>query len=357
MAEKAFTIKDIASELGVSPTTVHKALYNKKGIGDETKQKILDYVDENNFRLNKAASALKRRPIKLAALLIEPVRSRRFFYADILNGVNDALSDIMPFNVELEKYYSPLNAGAQLEILEKLLEEKGNSIDGLLLVPAHESKLTPVLKRFAEKGVKVVTVNSDTETGSRHACVASDTRMSGRLAGELMCDLGITPNGQVLVIGGNRDMYNHQRTSRGFMTYMQEERPDVDILEIYDGQDAGGTERRLRKFLDLFEDIAGVYCNTSVNTLSMCKTVKDMGLSGKLSVIGSDVFEELMPYFEDKTLTASIYQNPTRQGYKGLQSLFELITGEAQVPERFEISTGIALRGNARSFLGVTGRE
>ena len=355
MAEKICTIKDIAAALGVSATTVHKVLYNKKGVGDETRQKILDYVGQNNFRLNKAASALKRKPIKLAALLIEPIRSRRFFYADILSGVEKALSDLMPFNVELVKYFSPLEGDAQVEILERFLEERGDETDGLLLVPAHESKLTEALGKIAEKGIKIVTVNSDTQAGSRHACVASDARMSGRLAGELLCDLGIERGAQVLLLGGNRDMVNHQRTSRSFLAYMQEERPDIDILEIYDSPDAGGVERKLRKFLELFEGAAGIYCNTSINTLSMCKIVREMGLGGKLPVIGSDVFTELIPYFEDRTLTAAIYQNPTQQGYQGLETLFELTTGGTRVPDRFEMRTGITFRSNAQSFLGGNG--
>lgn len=351
MAEKISSIKDIALKLGVSPTTVHKALHNKKGVGEETRQRILSYVGENNFRLNQAASALKRRPIKLAAVLIEPVRSRRFFYADILAGVENALSDLAPFNVELIKYYSPLKVEEQTAVLERVLSEAGESIDGLLLVPAHETKLADTLGRFAEKGIKIVTVNSDTAPGTRDACVAGNTKMSGRLAGELMCGLGIGEGRQVLLIGGDHNMYNHLRTSRNFLAYMQAERPDVDVLEIYDSHDVDGAERKLRQFLASFPNISGIYSNTSVNSLMLCRTVKELGLGGKLTVIGSDVFEEIIGYFEDKTLTASIFQNPIRQGYRGLQSLFQLITGEARVPERLEISTGIAFQSNARSFL------
>ena len=353
MPDRIVTIKDIASNLGISPTTVHKALYNKKGIGDATKQKVLAYVEENNFRLNQAASALKRHTIRLCALLIEPVRTRRYFYADILNGVEEALSNLSPFNVELVKYYSPLKEDEQLKVLNRILHEQGNSMDGLLIVPAHESGLNETLQKFVNSGIKIVTVNSDTNS-CRHACVAGDTKMSGRLAGELICDLGIPEKGQVLIVGGNRDMFNHQRSSRGFLEFMQEERPDVDVLEIYDSQDVDSVERKLRKFLESFGEISGIYCNTSTNTLMMCRAVKEMELGGNLSVIGSDVFEELIPYFEDRTLTAAIYQNPTLQGYKGLQSLYELATGETNIPDRFEISTGIAFRSNVKSFLGAT---
>ncbi len=346
------TIKDIALKLGVSPTTVHKALYNKKGISEQTRQEILDYAGKNNFKLNKAASALKRRPIKLAALLIEPVGFRRFFYADILSGVDFALNNLAPFNIEIKKYYSPLEANAQIAVLERIFAEVGDQIDGLLVVPSHARKLAAPMQKFTDKGVKVITVNSDVSERARHACVASNTFMSGKLAAELMCDIGIPVNGQVVLLGGNREMYNHQRTSKGFLRLMLEEEPTVDVLEIYDGYGDDTMERMLRKFLETFDDIAGVYSNTSSNTLTMCKVVRDMGLSEKITIIGSDVFDELMPFFEDRTLTALLYQNPTLQGYKGIHTLYDMITGVPNIPERYEISTGIVFRSNAESFLG-----
>jgi len=354
MDEGSFTIKDIAANLGVSPTTVHKALRNKKGIGDDTRERILTYVRENNFHLNKVASALKRRPIKLAALLIEPVRSRRFFYADILSGVTNAMEELAPFNVSLETYFSPLKAERQLEILGDIFKDRANVIDGLLIIPAHETMLSDMLRQFIQKDIKVVTVNSDTKPGSRHACVASDTAMSGRLAGELMCTLGIGQGKKLLMMAGNRDMHNHQRTSRNFLAYINDERPDVDVLEIYGGNDEEDALRRLRQFLDVFSDIAGIYCNTSVDTLGMCRMLKEMGMAGRMPVIGSDVFEELIPYFDERVITASIFQKPWTQGYQGINSLYNLITGETEIKQRIELSTGIAFRSNASSFLGIT---
>lgn len=354
MQDKIVTIKDIAESLGVSLTTVHKAIYNKKGISEKTRQEILAYIEKNDFRLNKVASALKRRPIRLAALLVEPVGTRRFFYADVLQGVEDALVDLAPFNVELTKYYSTFDGKYQNKILESIYKDQGDSIDGLLLVPTHDTLLNDNIRLFTEKGIKVVTVNSDTDHSTRHACVASDTLMSGRLAAELLCDLKVPSGGQVLLLGGNRDMYNHQRTALGFLSFMQEEAPQVDILELYDNQSADNFERKLYKYLESFSDIAGIYSNTSANSLVMCQAVCSLGLSGKLSVVGSDVFPELIPYFENRTLTALIYQNPTKQGYKGLQSLYYLISGEQPVQERFELSTGIAFRSNAASFLHHT---
>ena len=54
------TIKEIAAEAGVSTGTVHRALYGKKGLSEQTRQQILDLCARRGYRANSAASALKR---------------------------------------------------------------------------------------------------------------------------------------------------------------------------------------------------------------------------------------------------------------------------------------------------------
>ena len=42
------TITDVAEALGISKTTVSRAISGKGRIGDETRQKVLDFIETNN---------------------------------------------------------------------------------------------------------------------------------------------------------------------------------------------------------------------------------------------------------------------------------------------------------------------
>ena len=55
--EHRVTIKEIAAEAGVSTGTVHRALYGKKGLSEQTRQQILDLCARRGYRANSAASA------------------------------------------------------------------------------------------------------------------------------------------------------------------------------------------------------------------------------------------------------------------------------------------------------------
>ena len=60
MPESKITIDDIARELGISKTTVSRAISGKGRVGDETRARVLAYIDEHNYKPNMMARALAK---------------------------------------------------------------------------------------------------------------------------------------------------------------------------------------------------------------------------------------------------------------------------------------------------------
>ncbi|MBD5457904.1 MAG: LacI family transcriptional regulator [Lachnospiraceae bacterium] len=56
--DKNLTINDIADELGVSKTTVSRAISGKGRIGEETRNRVLQYIEEHNYTPNVIAKGL-----------------------------------------------------------------------------------------------------------------------------------------------------------------------------------------------------------------------------------------------------------------------------------------------------------
>jgi DNA-binding LacI/PurR family transcriptional regulator len=57
-ASKNITIGDIAEELGLSKTTISRAISGKGRIGTDTIQKVQDYIKEHNYKPNVIAKGL-----------------------------------------------------------------------------------------------------------------------------------------------------------------------------------------------------------------------------------------------------------------------------------------------------------
>ena len=58
MEERNLTIGDIAQELGVSKTTVSRAISGKGRIGEQTRKRVLEYIEERHYSPNVVAKGL-----------------------------------------------------------------------------------------------------------------------------------------------------------------------------------------------------------------------------------------------------------------------------------------------------------
>lgn len=349
--KKTVTFKDIAAALNVSVVTVHKAVHNKKGISQGTRERILEYIKQNDYKINKAAAALKRHPVVLVTALIDCRDENRYFYPDILYGVRQAKEELSAFNTEVLEYFFPLSVPAQREVLEEILIKHGDSISGILTSITDEYRLNDIIKQYTDKGITVVTVNNDAIESSRDANISSDGLMAGNVAAELICSYCGNKQGQFLLLAGNQELRNHQENVRGFINTVKEMKPDANIISCHEFSNSERLEKQIKKYLSVFDDIIGIYCNNARNTLTMCKAVRDSGKSPDIVLIGSDVYSELIPFFRDFTLNASIYQYPKEQGYKGLWTLYNIVTGEEKIKSNIKLNIGIAVRSNAESYL------
>ena len=71
--KQTVTLKQIANEIGVSISTVSKALRNSVEIGAETKLKIKAYAKLYNYRPNNIALSLKNRKTNTIGVIIPEI--------------------------------------------------------------------------------------------------------------------------------------------------------------------------------------------------------------------------------------------------------------------------------------------
>ena len=67
------TIDDIARDLGVSKTTISRAISGKGRIGAETRTRVLEYIEKCNYRPSAAAKGLAESRTYNVALVLPKV--------------------------------------------------------------------------------------------------------------------------------------------------------------------------------------------------------------------------------------------------------------------------------------------
>lgn len=128
---KDTTLKQIATQLGVSITTVSKALKNYPDVSEKTKKKIVDLAYKLNYTPNTFAVNLRTRESKTIGLIVPTVDYN--FFSKVFEGV---LAE-----AEKRKYLVIiLRSNEKLEIEKKQIELLLNKrVDGILMSLSNET--------------------------------------------------------------------------------------------------------------------------------------------------------------------------------------------------------------------------
>ena len=81
---------DLARELGVSMTTVSRALSDHHSIGAATKQRVLKLAKKLNYQPNHVASALRRGQSRLLGVVVPYIEGK--FFPSVIQGIEQAAS-------------------------------------------------------------------------------------------------------------------------------------------------------------------------------------------------------------------------------------------------------------------------
>ena len=92
--KKIYTIEDIARELGVSKTTVSRAISGKGRISQATRDRVRAFIKEHDYRPNVVAKGLAQRKTYNIALLMpkDYVATEFLFFKDCMNGICEMAS-------------------------------------------------------------------------------------------------------------------------------------------------------------------------------------------------------------------------------------------------------------------------
>ena len=81
------TIKDIAKQLKISPSTVSRALSDHPDINAGTKKKVKALAAKLHYHPNSMAQNLKRRSSNIIGVIVPQVK--HYFFAAIMAGITD----------------------------------------------------------------------------------------------------------------------------------------------------------------------------------------------------------------------------------------------------------------------------
>lgn len=165
MDHKRPTIKDIASALKLSPSTVSKALRNHPNIGVVTKERVKKLAEQLHFVPNQTAIRFKQQKSFTLGILIPSMLDH--FYVAAVEGFEKFAYD-NGYNVLIGQSHESLQR--EKELLQTM---QSNRVDGLIIAISRETVDTSHINEFVHQGTPIVyfmrkPINED------YHCVCSD---------------------------------------------------------------------------------------------------------------------------------------------------------------------------------------
>lgn len=312
-------LKDIADRLQISPGTVSKALSGKKGISDSLRDRISTTAREMGYHVNRTAQCLARKTLRIG--ITYPTAWSQY-YDQLICGMRTALRSLRDYNAV--GIFSPFGDIYALNDLSDVVHAFiGQKVDAVILCPGAITHCDALLLELKEQNIPVFLVGNDFSAQLRTACIRVNATLAGALAGELMNYF--TPSGAgILAFLGDKSILEHTQKLDGFQRELEDGRRLLACYETRD--DTQLAKHLLRKAICEYPDIHGIYVATG-NSIPICEALQEYnGKFNHVKLIATDLFDEMMPYVQNRQIRAVIFQDPEMQGQRAVLHCYEYLT-------------------------------
>ena len=263
-----------------------------------------------------------------------PIISKGFqhqFWQAVRSGAEKAATD---FNVEIT-FEGPENESQvdkQIEMLQTAIDKKPAAI----CFAALDSKAAiPLLEKAKAANIPVIGFDSGVDSDIPVTTAATDNLAAAAMAADKMAE-AIGGSGEVGVVV-------HDQTSRtgidrrdGFVNQMKAKYPNITIVDIqYGGGDQLKSTDLAKAMIQAHPNIKGFFGANEGSAIGVLNAVKELGMEGKIAVIGYDSGKAQIDAVSSGVMTGSITQDPIGIGYKCVEAAVKAIKGE-QLPKMID---------------------
>lgn len=162
------TIKDIAKALGLSTSTVSRALRDTHEISVATKKMVLDYAKEIGYQPNPIALSLKERRSKSIGVVVSEVANS--YFSQAINGIESIAYD-RGYHVIISQTHESYDR----EVVN-VQHLASRSVDGLLVSLSSQTNDISHLKQLHDKGLPMVFFDRVAEEINTHKVIANNEK-------------------------------------------------------------------------------------------------------------------------------------------------------------------------------------
>lgn len=344
------TLKEIARECNVSPTTISNILNGKPKVSEETRQRVMEAVDRMGYRPNYIAQGLRNQRTRTIGIVAEDIA--QFTTPGIVEGIMNRCEEkgyrTIVKNLRLYARWSDSwfhNESGYHSILDPTMKElQSLLVDGIIYIAGHARVIDCFPEGFQIPAVMAYAFARNPQIPS----VAIDDRRSSYEIVKYLISKG---HKNIGVIGGKENNFHTKERLLGYQKALFESRILYNPLLVrYAGWDKESAYREAKELMK--EDITAVFCMADRMAGGVYCLLAERGLRAgvDIAVAGFDN-QEIAEYFVPGLTTMAL---PLEEiGHMSADLLLNRIEGmaeEGQVQNRYLIPCTFIERQSVHSI-------
>jgi len=260
-----------------------------------------------------------------------PKSTSATFYLFLVKGAKDRAKEL-GYTIDYQGPANEADINQQVDLVRNITAKKPA---GILLAALDSKALIPSVEGAIKAGVPVVMVDSGIDSDAPYGSITCDNYKGGYDAGIQMAKI-LNGKGIVANLGIQAGSVSAQR-SVGFNDAIAKY-PGMKVLPIqWTNADAANSMNIATDLLTGNPNLAGFFSACAPTAVGIAQAVKARGVDKKVKIITFDPSPEILPMFENGTISAIIAQDPYQMGYEGVGVIDKVIKGQKIDKKKIEL--------------------
>jgi simple sugar transport system substrate-binding protein len=197
-------------------------------------------------------------------------------------------------------YGGSVEGADQAAYVESLLAEDW---DAICVTPFDTQAMEPVLEKARDKGIIVVTHEAANMENIDYDVEALDNIFVGEL---MMKNIGekVGGKGEYIQLVGSLTSQTHMEWTGGAEAYQKDNFPDMTLYGKYEtADDQEEAYNQVKEALTANPNIVAIQGSASTDVAGAARAVEELGLAGKVTIVGFSLWSVSGQYVEDGVMT------------------------------------------------------
>ena len=339
MAEKRITIKDIAKQLGVTASTVSRALAGNTRIAASTRKRVVETATAMGYEPNIIASSLRKGKSDIIGMIVPGIN--RSYFSKVISGVEEILNPA-GFNLIISQTHESFaNEKRAIQVLLR------NRVGGIIMSLSVQTTEFDHLKDVGKQGVPLIQFDRICKDigGTK---IVNDNYMGAYLAVKHLLKSGYQ---KIAHFSGSLRLNVYLERLKGYKSALEESGIEYDETLVFENSITREVGRVNIEIAVKELGADALFSSSDYSALGALDKLKELKVNvpEDFGVVGfsNEPFAELM----HPTLS-SVEQNPHEMGNRIAKSVIKAIRGEKDI-ENINIPIRLIVRESSSVKIGL----